>query len=377
MQAIIIGAGIGGLMTAIALQKVGIAAQIYEQAPEARAVGAGLTLWANAVRCLEQVGLDHVVQAAYMDGGGGIRRWDGQALSIIDTALVKARYHAPIIVVHRAEFLDALLHAAGHVVHYGKRLIRYENHGDSITAFFEDGTSAQADLLIGTDGIHSLVRQQMHPQVSPVYRGYAAWRGVVDFQHERVGNMWGEAWGRGARFGIVPLTRNRVYWFATANRPKNSPPAQHQSELLRLFGNWHQPIPQLIQQTAESAILYNDIADLETLPHWLDGRAVLLGDAAHAMTPNLGQGACQAIEDALTLAYTLNEAPRLEVALSQYEKLRLRHTQQVQVQSRRIGQMGQLENAILTNLRDKVMQWMPSELSLNALHPILAYQIGG
>jgi len=132
----------------------------------------------------------------------------------------------------------------------------------------------------------------MHPQSQPVYRGYPAWRGIPPFTHAH--GIWGESWGRGTRFGIVPLSDERIYWFATANRPANTPPEDHHNALYELFGDWHTPIPALIYATPDSALLYNDIEDFEPLSTWIDGRVVLPGDAAHSMTPNMGQGACQA-----------------------------------------------------------------------------------
>src|SRR5262249_16464657 len=141
----------------------------------------------------------------------------------------------------------------------------------------------------------------------PIYAGYTAWRAVASFDHIAVGDMWGESWGRGVRLGIAPLRNDQVYWFATKNAPESEKDVagQVKPELLRLFGDWHAPIRALIEATDESKILRNDIYDLEPLPRWTDGRVALLGDAAHATTPNMGQGACQALEDAVVLGQCL------------------------------------------------------------------------
>lgn len=238
-----------------------------------------------------------------------------------------------------------------------------------IRAIFDDGSSASGAVLVGADGIGSVVRQQMHPGSLPVYRGYPAWRAVLPFDHSA--NKWGETWGKGARFGTVPLSQGRVYWFATANRPANTPPGDHRAELKRLFGQWHEPIPQLIAATPDEAMLYNDISDIEPLNSWVDGRAVLLGDAAHAMTPNMGQGACQAIEDALALADALQSQSSLAGALSAYENRRVAHTRRVVLRSRSIGRMGQLDSSLAVMLRDGMTRLIPSQMTLRGLDFVL------
>ncbi|MFN8531411.1 MAG: FAD-dependent monooxygenase [Anaerolineae bacterium] len=363
MKAVIIGAGVGGLCTAIALQGIGVDVSVYEQAEKARADGAGLVLWANAVRALRQLGLEAAISNSYAGLEGTIRRWDGLVLSRTDAAQWAQIYGAPSIGVHREDLMQVLLPKIQHEVHFGKQFAAYEPQGSGIGVTFADGTHISADLLIGADGLRSRVRQQMQPGTLPVYRGYAAWRGVIPFAHDEVKGMWGESWGRGARFGIVPLVRDRVYWFATANRPANSPPPDHKAALRSLFGGWHAPISHLIEATPEDRVLYNDIADLPSLSRWVDGRVTLLGDAAHAMTPNMGQGACQAIEDALALREVLRQWADIRQALAVYQATRLAHTRKVVERSRMIGRIGQISHPVLTTLRDHIMRLTPARLT--------------
>lgn len=371
MKAIIIGGGIGGLCSAIALQQAGINVAVYEQADSPRAAGAGLTLWPNAVRALRRLDATDAIATQHAQLRGGIHRRDGLTLAVLDRARLAQRYGAPTVAVHRADFMQALTARAGPVVHYGTRLLRYEQDESGITALFADGSTASADLLVGADGIHSTVREQLQPASRPIYRGYPAWRGVVAFDHARFGVLWGESWGRGARFGSVPLSDERVYWFATVNRPANLPPANHKTFLHSVFGAWHQPIGDLIAATPPEAILYNDIADLEPLPSWIDGRAVLLGDAAHAMTPNMGQGACQAIEDAVVLAQALRDRQPLATALADYQERRLAHTSKVMLRSRTIGRIGQIGNPLLVQVRDAALQLTPGWANLRQLDFVL------
>jgi len=163
-----------------------------------------------------------------------------------------------------------------------------------------------------------------------------------------------------------------VYWFAPVNRPPDTPFADPKATLTEIYGDWHTPIPDLIAETPDSVLLYNDILDIEPLSTWIDGRVVLLGDAAHAMTPNMGQGACQAIEDAVALADALRQTTQLSVALATYDGQRRPHTRRVMMQSRRIGQVGQLESPLLMSLRDAVVRAIPSSMTLRQLDFVLA-----
>jgi 2-polyprenyl-6-methoxyphenol hydroxylase-like FAD-dependent oxidoreductase len=185
----------------------------------------------------------------------------------------------------------------------------------------------------------------------------------------------GELWGRGKRFGIVPLTKERVYWFATCNTPENvaERPEGRQKELLDLFKGWHPVVSTLINATEASAILRNDISDLKPLISWSKGRVTLLGDAAHAMTPNMGQGACQALEDALILARTLRHAHSLENALDMYQQKRLARANMVITRSHRIGLVAQWEHPLACWLRDSLLALTPPQMLLKQFKPVAGY----
>jgi 2-polyprenyl-6-methoxyphenol hydroxylase-like FAD-dependent oxidoreductase len=232
----------------------------------------------------------------------------------------------------------------------------------------------RVDALVGADGLWSTVRRTLHGDSTPRYAGYTAWRGVIAYAGDVRAS---ETWGRGRRFGLVPLADGRVYWFATANAPEHSQmPEGDKSELLGRFGRWHDPIPSVIEQTPDSAILRNDIYDLKPLKTWGIGRVTLLGDAAHAMTPNLGQGACQAIEDGVVLADCLAREPDTVEALRSYERARAPHTAMVIERSRRLGRVGQLQNPVATWLRDTLVGALPARSQLSQLAPIVGYDLG-
>jgi 2-polyprenyl-6-methoxyphenol hydroxylase-like FAD-dependent oxidoreductase len=243
-----------------------------------------------------------------------------------------------------------------------------------VTVRFAGRREERGDLLVGADGLNSVVRARLFGDEKPLYAGYTAWRGIAGDGFMRDG--WGsESWGRGERFGMVSLGRGRLYWFATRNAPEgeNEDAAGRKAELLRHFGRWHEPIPALIRATEGAEILRNDVYDREPLKSWGVGRVTLLGDAAHPMTPNLGQGACQAIEDAVVLAGCVREAS--DAALRLYEKRRKGRTATIVRRSRLVGRIGQLENPLLCGLRDALAKATPLRAQLRQLDPIVGYEV--
>lgn len=377
MKAIIIGAGVGGLCTAIALQQAGIETVLYERASEMKAVGAGLALWSNALYVLDALGVGSAVRdMSLFNGKGAIRTHTGKSLVQIATNDKHDSESISSIVIHRADLMNILREHAGDVIKLGHELTHYEQNSTNITVRFSNGHSDSADILIGADGIHSQVRAQMQPQSQPKYSGYTVWRAVISFEHKLMNGMFGETWGYGQRFGLMPISHNRIYWFATENVPagKRYSPESTKSHVQNLFANWHDPIPALLEATEAEQILHHDIYDIDALDSWSDGRVVLLGDAAHAMTPNMGQGACQAIEDAYVLGKILGEETE-KSALIDYQNIRMARVQQIMSQSRQIGQAGQLENTALCWLRNQVVKNMPSNIRNRALNAVIEYDI--
>jgi len=383
-KAIIIGAGIGGLSAALALQGIGYEVAVYERAPQFKAVGAGISLWPNAIKALDQLGVGYRVRGMGMrEGSGGIHRSNGQTLFSTNVQETEKRFGAPTIVIHRADLSQILLDAYRGELHLGKTFSHCEESdeseesGDTIIAHFEDGGRAGSDLLICADGIHSRLRQSWFPNSRPLYAGYTAWRAIVQFEHQQVGNLWGELLGRGIRFGITPLSQGRIYWYAAQNLPEATyiAPNELHGYLLDLFGGWVAPIPALLRATPREVILQNDIYDIEPLNTWVHGRATLLGDSAHAMTPNLGQGGCQAIEDAVVLAKSLQRATTIEAGLLEYQSQRLPRANHLIQMSRRLGKALAPNNPLLSALRDLVLRLMPAELQMRNLENIVGHEV--
>lgn len=250
----------------------------------------------------------------------------------------------------------------------------FELEGGGVAVRFENGSTARGDVLIGADGIHSTIRAQLRPNEPLRYAGYMAWRCITGFDSAGLGVS--ETWGCGRRFGIAPMSGGRVYWFATKNSPAGGTDAtgRIKQSLLELFGNWHDPIPALIRASDDRAILRNDIEDRDPIAHYGSGPVTLLGDAAHPMTPNLGQGGCQSIEDAVVLARMLASHSSPAAALRAYETQRTARTRQIVLSSRRAGAIGQIENSLACSVGDLVFGILPAGMLLRQLAPVAGYR---
>lgn len=380
-SAIIVGGGIGGLCAGISLRRIGVEVEIFEQAEELREVGAGLTIWANAIRALRKLGIaDQVIRAGSKIDRGKLMTLTGRVLSRTDQGELERRFGEPTIALHRADLHEILLDALPtEAVHLGAKCLSFEEEGETVKVNFSNGETRRAPLLIGADGIHSVVRRQLFPEVTLRYSGYTTWRGVVETRDEAALGTTSETWGCGARFGIVRIDRERVYWFSTANVPagRRLKPEESKSFLLENFKGWHHPIEQLIRSTPAEHILHNDIYDIAPMKRWWHGRAVLLGDSVHPTTPNMGQGACMAIESSLALARSLREQEDLSEALDRYERERKPRTTWVTKQSRFIGRIGQFQNPILCRMRDLFISLSPDSLAIKQIERAVSHEEQG
>lgn len=265
-----------------------------------------------------------------------------------------------------------LRHLDPATLHSGKRAVDCKESAEGITLQFQDGSAYTAGQVIVADGIHSPLRRKLLPRSAPRYAGYTCWRAVVDMPEKKSLLEATETWGPKGRFGIVPLPEGKVYWFACLNAPQNNPAmkAFRVRDLLRVFGGYHALIPAILKQTKDEQLLWNDICDLKPLPQYAFGRMVLIGDAAHATTPNMGQGACQAIEDAVVLADELQKTGNFTKAAKHFEARRLTRTHWVTNNSLRIGQVAQLENRLLTGLRNQLFRLLPKSLNEKQLEKL-------
>ena len=369
----IIGGGIGGLTAAIALCRQGFSPVVYEAASELRPIGAGITLAINAMQVFQKmslaekaIGLGHSIEQLCIT--------DGQ-LRLVSRTVLKPlieEFGVPNLGIHRGALQQLLMEAlpAG-VVRLGKGLRRLEQTEKSVELFFEDGTQASTEVAIAADGIHSAVRRQIFPSCQQRTSGQVCWRGVCPADTSPWRRRGTEAWAPGKRFGVVPITENCMYWYAVANeKPGYDWSALSKESLLDAFQPFAQPLRSLMENTPEGQIIYSPLNDLEPLPHWFSGRIALLGDAAHATTPNMGQGACQAIEDAYVLAQCLADLP-LEGAFSEYQNRRKKRADGIVRQSRRLGRMAQMDSPALGCLRNRLMGLLPASMALQSLRAVV------
>ena len=379
MKVIIVGGGIGGLCAAIALQQHGHEVLVYERADAIGEVGAGLTLWSNALKVLRKLGIADLVIAA----GAKIERSKlltstGEVLSTAGIEHLEERFGEPVIGIHRAVLHEILIRSLKpNTLKLAMSCARFEQGHDKVTIYFENGEVDSADLLIGADGIHSVIRKQMIPNLHLRYSGCSAWRGVVETENEAALGLTSESWGRGQRFGIVRVDRNRVYWFATKNQTAGEQVSgnERKAKLLRLFNDWHKPVRDLLEGTPPEAILQNDLYDIPPFASWTQGNVTLLGDAAHPTTPNMGQGACMAIESAYVLSRCLKEQTDIKSALRRYEEKRHARTAWITNMSWQIGKVAQLENPILCMFRNFAVRITPADMTQSNLRHAAGFDV--
>ncbi|GAB2953465.1 FAD-dependent monooxygenase [Hymenobacter coalescens] len=378
MEFLIIGAGIGGLTTALALHRQGHQVEVVEAAAELREIGAGVVLGANAMQALDRLGVHDAVRAAgHPITAISLLDERGRVLNDVDTRPFTEPLGFDNLAIHRADLQRVLLaHVPAGMVRRGKAFTRFEQAGNRVTAHFADGSQATADALLAADGIRSRVRLQLLPASQPRYAGYTCWRGVIDAAS--LGLPAGrstETWGPAGRFGVVPLANGQVYWFACLNSTTAQNPAYRAfrlTDLRQRFAGYHAPIPQLLALTTDAQLLWGDIIDLKPIHRFAHDRVLLIGDAAHATTPNMGQGAGQAVEDAAVLARCLQEQPAPEDAFRLFEQRRRPRTTRIVEQSWQLGKAAQLTHPFLVGLRNAVMRRVPA--AVNARQMRFLYQ---
>ncbi|WP_158852760.1 FAD-dependent monooxygenase [Saccharothrix deserti] len=321
-EAIVIGGGIGGLAAALALRRIGWHATVLERAPVLTEIGAGMSQAPNAMRALDALGVGEQARSAGVPthASGNLRTPDGRYLQRARPGDATA-----MLAFHRADLHRVLLEATPDSwVHTGAEVTDLRPESERVTVGF-DGGELTADLVVAADGIRSTARRLLWPTAPPPrFLGRTAWLGIAE-----VADLPGSiTLGPGGYFLIHPVGRGRAYWayVTTAERP-GIRYEQEKAELTRRVGTWHDPIPQLIDATPPEAVIHIDIHDLDRLPTYVKGRVALLGDAAHAMSPDRGQGAGQSIEDAVVLAAGLTRESTVGAALRRYDTERRPRTQ--------------------------------------------------
>ncbi|MDQ6422255.1 FAD-dependent monooxygenase [Paenibacillus sp. LHD-117] len=388
MKAIIIGGGIGGLSCAIALRKVGWEVTVFEQNESLTENGAGIVLAANAMRALESFDTaGRIREEGTPVRVAELRTWRGSLLARLPVEKQAVRYGTPSYLIHRGS-LQSILYSRsldlGVTVEHGKRFAELIDRHGGVEVRFADGTSANGELLVAADGYRSKIRDGLFGHTPLRYSGYRAIRGIGSFDDPRYPLAAGggfEALGNGTRFGFSHLGGGRIFWFAAMNEAEGQgaslTPEERKKDALLKFRNWYSPVPAVIEATQPMDILTHSIYDLEPLRQWSKGRVTLLGDAAHPMLPNLGQGGAQAMEDAVVLADLLRIRPAggaLVEALQAYEKMRIQRVLNIVRQSRLMGRLMQLESPLALAIRNTALRVAADRLFISRLHPVVGYE---
>jgi 2-polyprenyl-6-methoxyphenol hydroxylase-like FAD-dependent oxidoreductase len=371
----IVGGGVGGIAAAVALHRAGVGVVVYEKAPRLREVGAGMMLWPNATRVLREMGLlERILACSGPNTHFLVRASSGRIL--MNIAL--GQFDVPAVCARRSDLLSALLTGLPpECIRLDCELQDLRQAQSKVQLYFKDGRVREHDAVVGADGLFSRVRTKLFGPNEPVYRGYTVWRGLTHYQGSAIpAGCNSETWGKGKRFGLLNTGHRRFTWYATANVPPDHRDAAcgRKGELRQMFEGWHEPIADFIETANESEILKHGARDFAPLPDWGRGLVTLLGDAAHPCTPNLGQGGCLALEDALVLAKCVKSESCLRRALRRYESLRHERTGRIQRRSRLIGRIGQWQNPWFVTGRRLVTGMLPPRLIEHNLRRVYAYQ---
>jgi 2-polyprenyl-6-methoxyphenol hydroxylase-like FAD-dependent oxidoreductase len=371
---IIVGGGIGGTATALALHQAGFEPIVYERAKALREVGAGIALWANATHVLKHLGLlEDVVKVGSLITNYQFNSQTGNELVNIPVNC----FDLPVVGIHRAELHQLLWrNLPSERLVLNETFRHFEQNGESISASFTSGLIAEGDALIGADGLRSRVRTVLDDQ-PPTYRNFKTWRGLTD--HIPTGYRPGyirEFLGSGRGFGFMMLGQGKMYWYAAASAPEAQPDAEmgRKRELELLYQDWFASIPELIAATDEASILTTDLYDRPPTRFWSKGRITLLGDAAHPMLPTMGQGACTALEDAYVVTQCLRNQPDPALAFQHYESLRYPRIKAIVEQSLQSARMGELKHPLAVKLRNTLMKMMGSAIC-NQFKAFHAYRV--
>ncbi|WP_271784581.1 FAD-dependent monooxygenase [Aquimarina algiphila] len=362
----IIGAGIGGLTTALAFEKLGIEYHVYEKAPELKEIGAGIWMPPNALQVIEWIN-PSILKDLQLHGNSidRITLADLQLNPISDTDqnFAKEQFGFSTIAIHRGKLQYLLLkNIPKEKITMGKAFKSYTSLSDQkIEIVFEDGTQTTTTYLIGSDGIHSKIRHQLFPKSRLRYSGQTCWRGVAAYEMNPTFDHNGiEMWGNQLRFGISRLQKNQVYWFAVALSEPNlkDDTVFLKDKLIDLFSDFHEEVIQLIKHTPTDKIIRTDLNDLKILKTWYHHNICLIGDAAHGMTPNLGQGGSQAIEDAYYLSNLIASQKDIIQAFSEFYRLRSKKVNSIVSQSWNMGKIGNMRYG--SRIRNFMLKNVPS-----------------
>jgi len=372
----IIGAGIGGLTTAIALKKKGFSVRIFEQSETLTHTGAGIILASNAMQVYEMLGLrEEIEKKGKIISSMEITKKNLDSITSMDLKYLESRYNVNTVAIHRADLQKILINALGNVeINLGYKLIRIRTDSINNILEFDNGIFEQSTTLIGADGLHSSVREILFSHTALREAKQICWRGVTDYTltENQVDKLY-ESWGNTARFGFVQISDTLVYWYALKSF-KDTSKEWKLKDIDEYFSTFHPVVRDIISSTSTKHIHSGEIMDLIPLKSWHKNNICLLGDAAHAMTPNMGQGACQAIEDAYIIAEYLSKY-NPEDAFLKYQRNRYPKVSKIVKMSWIMGKVSHLQNTLLIQLRNIFLSSTPAYISRKQSEGIFNLQL--
>lgn len=367
----IIGAGIGGLTLGNFLKQHNLDFTIYESAPEIQPVGTGIMMAINAMQIFDKLGLKEKIEKAG-NKIHGISITDEKLKPITKTNIseLEKKYNSCNVAIHRAELQKILAENIGfEYIKLGHSLHSIQKKENYILNF-ENGIDVESKIIFGADGIHSKIRNQIFETGTIRNAKQMCWRGLLDFNlPEKLDNQAIEVWGKGKRFGFVKLSDKKVYWYALINHGKH----RRYNSLAENFSDFDPLVLEILESTPAKNIILNDIIDLSPIPKWYSDNLCLIGDAAHATTPNMGQGACQAIEDSYILGKLLENHKDFNFVFDEFQKTRRKKVDYVVNTSWKIGQTSQWERG--NSLRNFLMRLIPDSVNQKLVEKIIQLEM--
>jgi 2-polyprenyl-6-methoxyphenol hydroxylase-like FAD-dependent oxidoreductase len=362
-KVVIVGGGVGGLTSALALKKAGVEVEVHEKYPQLAGRATGFTLWSYAIKHLMDLGLEDPTRIGSPIEFTEIRNQVGKLIDEFPVGKVSKELGAPSCDVNRRDLQQVAIELLGDgVVRMGSECVAVEQDEASATAVLKDGSRATGDLLIGADGIHSVVRGDVSDTPKLEYSGYSGWGGVLDgFRHELLKpHRHVEVWARGSKGGVADIGNDQVRWYVMHREPTGEH-STAKEPLLEHVDGWYEVLGAAVEAAPEDSIVASEAWDLEPMATWIDRRVVVIGDAAHATTPFASMGACMTIEDSVNLAEHLTGGDSLSDGIAAFEADRKKRGEDVVQKSRHMAKLQMLHSPIAAWLRDEAFSHTPPE----------------